>query len=236
MVYFLLDRYMTELFYLKEPDVFTLEVRILNILKVNDLQWGLVFDRTIFYVQGGGQPSDKGIVISEDKNLDVLKVYRDGDQIIHLIEGTSGLEKGMSMKLKVDKPARTLHSKIHSAGHLIDVAVKNLNLDLMPGNGYHYPNGSYVSYEIGYLFKNSESLLEDLQLQLESLINKDIRVLIDIDNQKKLYGQPLRMVSFEGFDGCPCGGTHVLSTKVLAGLKILKIKVKKSKLKVSYSL
>lgn len=40
-----------------------------------------------------------------------------------------------------------MHSRLHSAGHLIDVALAELGrTDLKPGKGYHWEVGTYVEY------------------------------------------------------------------------------------------
>jgi misacylated tRNA(Ala) deacylase len=42
---------------------------------------GLVLDRTAFYIGGGGQPSDTGVLISDVKTYKVTKVSRSGANV-----------------------------------------------------------------------------------------------------------------------------------------------------------
>ena len=51
------------------------------------------------------------------------------------------------MKLKVDGEKRKVYAKYHSAGHLLDIAVRRCGqTQLHPGKGYHFPVGAYVEY------------------------------------------------------------------------------------------
>jgi hypothetical protein len=34
-----------------------------------------------------------------------------------------------------------------AAGHLLDVAMSNIGINLEPGKGYHFPDGAYVEYK-----------------------------------------------------------------------------------------
>lgn len=49
------------------------------------------------------------------------------------------------------------------------------------------------------------------------------------------YGADTRIVAVAGLS-CPCGGTHVRSTRELEGVRVTKVKAKKATLRVSYSL
>ncbi len=48
---------------------------------------GVVLDRTAFYPQGGGQPFDTGTLVASAKEYKVIAVRKDGDDVVHEIEG-----------------------------------------------------------------------------------------------------------------------------------------------------
>ena len=48
---------------------------------------GVALDRTAFYIGGGGQPSDVGILCVEGRDYAVTGIKRDGGLILHLIDG-----------------------------------------------------------------------------------------------------------------------------------------------------
>ena len=54
---------------------------------------------------------------------------------------------------------RKINSKIHSAGHLLDVAMRRAgSSDLNPGKGYHFQEGPYVEYVGVVADKDRENL------------------------------------------------------------------------------
>ena len=86
---------------------------------------GLIFDQTVFYPIGGGQPSDVGELISGDLNLKVREV-RKGDQgkVVFFVEGsTEGIQIGHKFQQKIDWPTRYGYMKIHTALHLLSVVI-----------------------------------------------------------------------------------------------------------------
>ena len=46
----------------------------------------------------------------------------------------------------MNEEKRRLYARLHSAGHMLDIVVKNLKLGWIPGKGYHFPDGPYVEY------------------------------------------------------------------------------------------
>jgi Ser-tRNA(Ala) deacylase AlaX len=46
----------------------------------------------------------------------------------------------------IDEAVRKLNARLHSAGHLLDVAVSRLKLDWKAGKGYHFQDSPYVEY------------------------------------------------------------------------------------------
>ena len=75
----------------------------------------------------------------------------------------------------VEKDKRMLHSKLHSAGHLLDCAVDELGLDhLVPTKGFHFPAGPYVEYE--GIVENGADLIPALEQKINELVNSDLVV------------------------------------------------------------
>jgi len=91
---------MTERLYYSDP---YLKETTARVLEVKDLGNGLVevlLDRTIFYPEGGGQPSDRGLIEGDGFAIEVTKV-KDRKEIWHegVIEGRLP-EKGEEVRLK----------------------------------------------------------------------------------------------------------------------------------------
>ena len=73
-----------------------------------------------------------------------------GDAIIHIGEYEKGepFKEGEEVSLTIDAEKRRLYARLHSGGHLLDVAMNKLGINhLKPGKGYHFPVSSYVEYD-----------------------------------------------------------------------------------------
>lgn len=97
----------------------------------------LVLDQTIFYPQGGGQPSDKGIIQSSDAHLKVKSVEYNGGNIKHIGSITGSFEIGQSVELSIDWSLRHKNMQWHTAGHLVDLIVRQMYSQLVPIRGMH---------------------------------------------------------------------------------------------------
>lgn len=129
----------------------------------------VVLDKTIFHPQGGGQPGDTGVIYSEDTEFQVSDLKLDAQTILHfgVFSKGSGFSEGQEVRLKINEENRRLFAKIHSAGHLMDVCVRNIGLtNLIPGKGFHFPTGSYVEY-IGLVPEERKaSVVDELNAEL----------------------------------------------------------------------
>ncbi|MCK4608824.1 MAG: hypothetical protein KAT71_05045 [Gammaproteobacteria bacterium] len=205
----------------------------------------VIVDETIFYPQGGGQPCDTGIITNKNGEFQVTKVYLDENGIVHhlgnFIKGA--FNSGDIVDLVIDKERRDLNTRLHSAGHLIDCAVEQLNLNyLKPTKGYHFPGGPSIEYEGA--IENPETLLPQLQRAVNSLIAQKLPIQIDelTEAEAKKHGlfvpkgKSARIVGFKGFKACGCGGTHVKNSSEIGKIIIKKIKTKKGITKISYVL
>jgi Ser-tRNA(Ala) deacylase AlaX len=160
----------------------------------------------------------------------------------------------------VDAARRARNARVHSAGHLLDQAMSLAGQTLVPGKGYHFPDGAYVEYRGKVPAEERAALLEALQRHVDALIARDLRTrslfcrtaaearAVCAEGQWDpgvFCGGPdrpavryLRAVvvapASEGAKGCPCGGTHVRSSRDIGAIVVTKIKVKKGQTRVSY--
>ncbi len=221
---------------------------IKEIINTEDVRLAIVLDRTIFYPQGGGQPADTGIIQSSKAKFLVTDVRLVDGRAMHygnFLEGN--FASGDSVKLAILKERRMLNARLHSAGHLIDIAINKLGLVLKPGKGYHFPDSPYVEYEGDLGTFSKDHLLAQIQNQVQKLIaeNQIVKTAIaDANTAEQLccsplpeyidQSKPVRVVTIGDSPGCPCGGTHVKELKDINELKITKIRTKAERIKVSY--
>lgn len=209
---------MPEALYLTRDDL-ECTARVLSCEQTQEGLWAVVCDRTVFHPQGGGQPSDIGLI----NDVSVRKVIHTPDAIIHLCEAP--LEGEVSMA--VDGKTRRLHSRLHSAGHIIGFVGDELGWHATKGN--HFPGESRVVFEPENPKAIQLTEAEVLQSEVNALISKKLeRRITEIDG--------LRYLTWGDLRAYPCGGTHVANTEEIGKVTISKIKMKKGQISVSYSL
>jgi len=226
----------TELVYMLEMQLLNDTATIQAIQPMEDGKIAIILDKTIFYPQGGGQPADHGTIKKGEAVFRVDDVRFTDGLVYHKGAFESGeLNVGDVVECQVDETRRSLNSRLHSAGHLLDYGLLDLKIELEPGKGYHFPDSPYVEY-IGTL---DEALKEKIQKQLEEAVNKiveaDLPVEVRIVEHGQLAalcksvpdylpaGKPARLMMVHGYPGIPCGGTHVQSTDLVGKVKITAI-------------
>ncbi|KRX03833.1 Translation protein, beta-barrel domain [Pseudocohnilembus persalinus] len=223
----------------------------------------VLLKNTIFHPQGGGQPSDEGVIIKNYNKSDQIEikvnslVYDRGlETVIHKVLKEeiqkANLNENEQVFLKIDQEKRKLHAKIHSGGHLLDVAVGKLGFKWQPGKGYHFPKGPFVEYigELDNSKENLEKVIRELNNQVEQIFkeinqeNKSEVKVFKYDEATKIMKVPdyipegvdFRYVKlFKEDEGCPCGGTHVKHINEINNLEVTKIKVNKNKKTITVS-
>ncbi|CAA0834820.1 Unknown protein [Striga hermonthica] len=226
---------------------------ILSYFLNEDGRHTIILDSTIFHPQGGGQPSDKGFISCRLFNF-IVEDVRSKDKIVYHYgyfekSADGSVEKGVEVVLGVDEDRRRLNSRLHSAGHLLDICVRNVGwTHLEPTKGHHFPDGPFVEYK-GTIPQNElQSKQKELELEASHLISKGGKVSVSIlpyDKAAELCGGSLpdyipkdsspRIVQLGHNPGCPCGGTHVLDINEILSLKVSQIRTKKGLTKVNYN-
>jgi lysyl-tRNA synthetase, class II len=193
----------------------------------------VTLDKTIFYPQGGGQPSDVGeIKINGETVFNITKCVRLDNIVKHYGEIIDlNLQIGSEVELYVNKENRIQNVNLHSTAHLIDYAVNELDLGWNAEKGYSFPEGPYVQYS-GEVEVN-EKLIADIEAKVNELRLQNLDFVV---NYTQGGEQILRSIIINGISDCACGGTHVNNTKELQPIKIRKINCKKGTIKVSYCL
>ena len=161
----------TTLLYLEDFNLLEAKAKVLDVVEESG-KIIVVLDQTVFYPQGGGQPYDKGIINSQFAKFVVGEVRFIDGTVKHIGHFEGGaFSKEEVVGLVVDVERRKLNSRLHSAGHVVDMAIHALGLKWVPGKGYHFPEGPYVEY-IG----SSEGLdKERLKADIENLCNKFVQ-------------------------------------------------------------
>ncbi|CBS88090.1 alanine--tRNA ligase-related protein [Azospirillum lipoferum] len=224
-----------------------------EILDLTDRETGetdLRLDRTVFYPQGGGQPSDTGTIISDTAVFQVESVRLCDGAVIHKGRHLSGrLHAGQYARLSVDREKRLRHTRLHSAGELICTAVRMLGVDWPAVSANHFPGASKVVFEGSLDPKARDPMEKEMVALLNRLVAANQNITIestdDLDEVERLCGfrptyldagSTYRVVVMPDGIGRPCMGTHVGRTGDIGEIKLRHFRAKGGRIDIGYDL
>lgn len=232
----------TQLLYLCAFDVIEAEATVVD-CRLDGDGCCIVLDQTVFYPGGGGQPADTGELAIANEVVAVEEVWLEHAGIVvhRLAAPAAALAIGTCVHMRVNPINRKRNCRLHSAGHVIDLAVHQLGHDWTPGKGAHFPHMAFVEYASDTpLAENAKELLQSCCDEL--IAAGSTNTIKFVDDSGAPVAQPnlghmetARVVSYDGFD-MACGGTHVADIAEIDTLVIKKVKRKKGVIKVSYTL
>lgn len=192
--------------------------QVLSSSEEPDGRYAIVLDKTLFHPQGGGQPADRGTI----NGIAVEGVIQRGESVIHIL--SEPLAAG-DATLQVNAEARALHSRWHSAGHLVGYAAEQHGWQ--PVKAHHWPGEGKVTFIAGERAEVPDSDL--LLASIEAWISAGLLRHVEFESDR-------RKVRFGTLPAYECGGTHVSSLQNIDKLVISSIKQKKGQLTISYLL
>lgn len=234
----------TERLYLRHMHRLENVTRIESI-EIEDGRAVVILEQSPFYPQGGGQPCDHGLIEGSTGRLLVDDVRVSDAAVVHkgAIEGS--LRAVEAVTASVDADRRRTMSRLHSAGHVVDLAVMSLGWSWIPGKGYHFPDGPYVEYSGGLEGRVAEDVASQIEAEARRVVAMGCPVTLrfvraDSDDRALRFLPPgvsgsdeVRVVEYGSF-AVPCGGTHVSDLAEIGGIAIRKVREKKGNVRVSY--
>lgn len=231
---------MTEKVYLADSYAKELDAKV-----VRASQGRIVLDRTIFYPGGGGQPIDTGMLAADGRRLKVIAVEKDGDDIVHILEGDPGLREGESVRCVIDWDTRYACMRYHSALHLIDGVIETRYGSGMVTGGQIYPDRARIDIDMQGLSKERVAeILEEVNkvareghpiTAMEMTVEEALKIprLSRTETGRKLLGtlKSVRVVDIGGVDMQADGGTHVKDTREIGKITLSAYENKGSKRK-----
>ncbi len=193
----------------------------------------VVFDKTPFYGESGGQVGDKGVGIGPEGGIDIVNTIKPLDMIISKAKVNNGsIAVGEEWVLKVNKGLRRGTARSHTATHMLQAALKQIL------GGHVKQAGSLVEPDrLRFDFIHFKPLTAEEIEDIEGLLNEKIREnvpvitdVMDIDNALKggatalfgeKYGDEVRVVQVQDFSKELCGGTHSKATGDIGVIKII---------------
>lgn len=209
-------------------------VKITRFRKVNKKgkdQYHIVFDKTPFYGESGGQIGDSGILVSQTETIEIIDTVRELEQIIHIAEKIPS-DPGQEFIVRVDVVKRESTMRNHSATHLMhDALRKVLGLHVEQKGSLVTPD--YLRFDFSHYQKMSDMEVE----KVEMLVNAAIRANMQVSENREIayneaieqgaialfgekYDEKVRTIRF-GESIELCGGTHVQATGNIGIFKII---------------
>lgn len=193
--------------------------------------WRAKLSPNAFYPESGGQPSDRGTVDGKA----IIDVVEDetGDVFVLLGDAISG-----NVRCAVDGVRRFDLMQQHTGQHILSAAFERLfNFETV---GFHLGE-EYCTVDLD-TEKLEEWQADKAEDAANDVVFSNVPVLarfVEGDelasfNLRKLpkVETDIRIVSVQGFDNCPCGGTHVTSTGEIGLIKITRIDRAKGKVRL----
>ena len=194
----------------------------------------VVFDRSVFYAESGGQIADTGTIQNSYFKAEVLDVKKaPNGEFLHHVKVLDGkIKEGDELHLSIDGERRMKIRANHSSLHLLQSALIKVLGDHIKQAG-SYVSDTYARFDFTHFEKIADADLKRIEEEVNAYIMEDLPVetkLYDIDEAKKLdaialfdekYEDKVRVVKMGDVSLEFCGGTHVSSTAELGVFKIL---------------
>ncbi len=213
---------------------FSQEAKLLAVHPLDNGQ-ALIFDKTPFYGESGGQDGDQGEILEGQQFkaniIDTLKPISDFH--VHITDNKKiKFEIGKNYILKVSLSKRSQIARNHSATHLLQKALIEILGDHVK------QSGSLVNSEkLRFDFTHPQGMSKDDIAKVETIVNKKIEeslivnpVVMTKDQALKTgamalfgekYGDEVRVVRMDNYSIEFCGGTHVNNTSDISTFCII---------------
>lgn len=194
-------------------------------------EW-IMLDRTAFYPEGGGQPSDRGTLTIKKRPVEVLEVKKVNHNILHFLEPHHPpIQKGDRVHGSIDWDRRTSLMRSHTATHILLGASREELGD------HIWQAGAQKGIERSRLdvthYKDLDR--DKIEMLANELVMADLPVEVkwmDRNEAEQRYGfrlyqggippgSKIRVVRI-GEDAEACGGIHCTRTGEVGLIKILR--------------
>ena len=206
---------------------------------LNKQNHGVVLDRTAFYVGGGGQPADHGVLISPSGTHQVSGIKRVKGEYIHIIADDSSVpDVGIEIQGQIDWEHRYKLMRTHTAMHILcGVIFRDYGASVTGGD--MEPLKGRMDFEF-------ETMQRELVQDIEKAINAEVaaarELIVNILPREEAFKIPdlirtkinllpehikeVRIVEIKGLDLQADGGTHVKNTSEVGKITITDYKSK----------
>ena len=196
----------------------------------------VVLDRTVFYPGGGGQPSDRGLLLrtADGRSWTVRAARKDGGEIVHELEPGDDAPPSVGDVVRVDLDWARRHAlmRTHTALHALCGVVWRDYGALVTG-GNMEPGAGRMDFEF-------ERMSGDLVDAIEASVNAELAasrdVRVNVLPRAEAFAIPdlirtkvnllpegieeIRTIEIVGLDLQADGGTHVANTREVGSIRV----------------
>ena len=200
--------------------------KILHIAKSKGISgYEVIFDKTPFYAESGGQVSDTGIVTAGEFEGKVVGVAKKKDIFVHQVEVVKGIVPvvGTEAELKINVKNRKDIQRNHTATHILHRVLRE-NLGTHIEQSGSLVDAEKLRFDFSHYEAISKEMIEKIEKDANDIVLANIPVKVGYENIQDAknrgamalfsdkYGDVVRVVEIPGFSIELCGGTHVKST------------------------
>jgi len=191
----------------------------------------VILDKTIFYPQSGGQPSDQGSLFCGEVEFKVARAEVADGNVIHVLD-REGLANGDEVRGVLDWDRRYKLMRGHTACHILSAIIFKETGAKITGNQIDLGR-SRVDFSLekfdksqmaGYIQAANKVVGDDREVATRFLFKEEamkvpdlIRLAMDVPDREEI-----RVVEISGVDAQACGGTHVKRTGEVGTIKLVK--------------
>jgi misacylated tRNA(Ala) deacylase len=206
---------------------------------VDESNRAIILDQTTFYPGGGGQPADRGKIMSGDREYPVARAKKAGDEVFHLVEGDMPLPVvGTPVQGLIDWERRYQLMRTHTAMHILcGVIFRDYGAQVTGGD--MDPLQGRMDFEFETMHKE---LVEEIQSAVNQEVAKAHPVRVQLLPRVEAFKIPdlirtkinllpegileVRVVEIIGLDLQADGGTHVANTTEVGEIRVVDYKSK----------
>ena len=212
-------------------DSLDIETDVIAERDLPDGRAAVMLRETPFYVESGGQISDRGEIQGEGWRIDVDEVRKVDGRIAALGKAIGKVQLGRARAI-VPRDRRRDTERNHTATHLLHAALRQVL-----GDHVHQEGSLVAPDRLRFDFSHHGPLSAQQIAEVENLVNRGILDGVDVTFEQKplaeakasgamslfseKYGDVVRVVTIPGLSMELCGGTHVRNTAEIALFKIV---------------